>query len=142
MKKTIAYKKQSAGILYIVITFVGIGVLVAGVASHHTIATLMGVLIAILGGVFAVQFCSLPSRIIVLTDNETLLLPKGKSVPLGTIHDVSYSRASARGIQYSWGSVTISTYSDTYKYGFVANCEDVAKELTRLMYDTQKIKGK
>lgn len=142
MKTTIAYKKQSAGILYIFLTLVGVGVLVAGCIAHHTTAILMGTLITILSGVFAVRFLSLPSKIIVLTEDGTLLLPKAETISLSSINDVSYRRASARGIQYSWGSVTISTYSDTYKYGFVANCEDVAKELTRLMYDTKKIKGK
>lgn len=137
MKTTIAYKKQSAGILYIILTLVGIGVLIAGGVAHHTIAILMGALITILSGVFAVQFLSLPSKIIVLTEDGTLLLPKGETVSLASINDVSYRRASARGIQYRWGSVTISTYSGTYKYGFVANCEYVAKELTRLMNEAK-----
>ena len=138
MKKTIAYKKQSAGILYIVLAFIGVGVLVAGCAAHYTTAILMGALIVILCGVFAVQFLSLPTDIIVLSDDETLVLPKEKVVSLNSISDVSYRRASARGIQYRWGSVTISAYCGTYKYGFVANCEDVAKELTRLVYEAKE----
>ena len=68
MKTTIAYKKQSAGILYIFLTLVGVGVLVAGCIAHHTTAILMGTLITILSGVFAVRFLSLPSKIIVLTE--------------------------------------------------------------------------
>ena len=138
MKITIAYKKQSAGILYIVLTLVGLGVLVAGCAAHYVTAILMGALIVILCGVFAVQFLSLPTDIIVLSDDGTLILPKQEVVFLNSISDVSYRRASARGIQYRWGSVTISAYSDTYKYGFVANCEDVAKELTRLVYEAKE----
>ena len=137
MKTTIAYKKQSAGILYIILTLVGIGVLVAGSVVHYTTAILVGALITILCGVFAVQFLSLPSEIIVLTEDGTLLLPKGETVSLNSINDVSYRRASARGIQYRWGSVTISTYSGTYKCDFVANCKDVAEELTRLMNEAK-----
>ena len=138
MKTTIAYKKQSAGILYIVLTVVGVGVLVAGCAAHYVTAILMGALIVILCGVFAAKFLSLPTDIIVLSDNGTLILPKGETVSLAAINDVSYRRASARGIQYRWGSVTIVTYAGTYKYGFVADCEDVAKKLTRLVYEAKE----
>ena len=138
MKTTIACKKQSAGVLSVILTLVGIGVLVSGSVAHSIPAILMGALITILCGVFAVQFLSLPSKIIVLTDDGTLLLPKSEAVSLRSINDVSYRRASSRGVQYRWGSVTISTYSGTYKYGFIADCEDVAKELTRLMHEAKE----
>jgi len=70
----------------------------------------------------------------VLSDDNKLILPHGVTVSLYAVNDVSYRRASAKGIQYRWGSVTLSTLYGKYKFGFVADCEEVSKRLTQLLY--------
>ena len=57
------------------------------------------------------------------------------------VNDVSYRRASAKGIQYRWGSVTLSTLYGKYKFGFVADCEEVSKRLTQLVYEEKYRNG-
>ena len=102
---------------------------------------IIGALLTIISAVLSMRFFLLPSDIIVLSDDGTLILPKGVTVSLASISDVSYRRASAKGIQYCWGSITLSTYYGSYKYGFVSNCEDVAKQLTQMVFEAKQ-KGK
>ena len=141
MRTTLAYKKHSAGAIYIIITIIGAISTLAGVATDDIKFLIMGISLVIAGGIFAVQYLTLPSEIIVLCEDGTLLLPKGVSINIADLIDISYRRASARGIQYRWGSVTLSTRLSSYKFGFVADCEDVAKQLTDLMHK-QKYENK
>ena len=146
MKTTIAHKEKGLEIAYLFITFLGVACFVGGMRENLFYA-ICGLLLAIIGVVFAVRYFLLPLQMIVLScDDHTLILPKGVTVPLGYVKRVSYQRSGNGRVKQNWGRVTISTYLGTYKCDFVANCKDVAEELTRLMYDKKekryKIKGK
>ena len=136
MNITIARKSHGAGCTYIVVAVLGLISIVYGCInpSFSIPFILVGVVTTVLCGIYAIRYLSLPSAIIVLTDDNTLLLPKGVTVPLEELCDVSYKRASAKGIQYRWGVITLSTRSGVYKYNFVCDCEEVSKLLTRQMY--------
>ena len=138
MRTTIAYKKHSAGILYIILTFVGVIMLMSAITEKLLPMGIIGVLLTIISAVLSIRFLSIPSNIIVLSEDDTLILPKGVIVSLESISDVSYRRASAKGIQYRWGSITLSTYYGSYKYGFVSDCEDVAKQITQMVFEAKQ----
>ena len=138
MRTTIAYKKHSAGILYIILTFVGVMMLISAITEKILPLGIMGALLATISAILSIRFLSIPSNIIVLSEDDTLILPKGVIVSLESISDVSYRRASAKGIQYRWGSITLSTYYGSYKYGFVADCEDVAKQITQMVFEAKQ----
>ncbi len=138
MRTTIAYKKHSAGILYIILTFVGVMMLISAITEKILPLGIMGALLTIISTVLSIRFLSLPSDIVVLSEDGTLILPKGVTVSLESISDVSYRRASAKGIQYRWGSITLSTYYGSYKYGFVSDCEDVAKQITQMVFEAKQ----
>lgn len=143
MRTTIAYKKHSAGILYIILTLIGVMMLISAITEKLLPLGIIGALLTIISAVLSIRFLSLPSDIIILSDDGSLILPKGVPVSLESVSDVSYRRASAKGIQYRWGSITLSTYYGSYKFGFVADCEDVAKQLTQMAFEAkQKIKHK
>ncbi len=134
MKTTIAYKNHGAGITYILLTVFGLPFLISAFIERSLPYTLLGIFIMILGGIFAIRYLSLPSHIIILNEDNTLLLPKGVAIPLEALCDVSYKRARAKGIQYRWGKIILETRFGTYKFDFVSDCEEVSKHLTRLMY--------
>lgn len=138
MRTTIAYKKHSAGILYIILTVVGVMMLISAITEKLLPMGIIGALLTIISTVLSIRFLSLPSDIIVLSDDGTLILPKGVTVSLESISDVSYRRASAKGIQYRWGSITLSTYYGSHKYGFVSDCENVAKQLTQMVFEAKQ----
>ena len=137
MKRTLAYKKHGAGALYIIITIIGVISMLIGVAIDDIKFVIMGLAAAILCGILSIQYLTIPSEVIVLCEDGTLILKKGVRIKLEDLVDVSYRRASARGIQYRWGSITLTTKIKKFKFGFVADCEDVAKDLTRLMYEAK-----
>ena len=137
MKTVIARKKYSAGILYMVLTALGIFMITAAIVRQFIPIGIVGAISAVLGAVMSVRFLMLPSDIIVLSD-DTLILPGGVTVSLNSVSDVSYRRASGRGLQYRWGAVILSTYHGSYKYGFVADCEDVSKQLNGMVYDAKQ----
>ena len=133
MKTTIAYKEKGVGIICFILVSMGVLGFVYGV-QQNLFAAAIGALLVILGFVSAVRYFLLPSQMIVLScDGRTLTLPKGVTVPVGSIMKVLYYRGEKGQIKMKWGRVTIYTYSGTYKCDFVANCKDVAEELTRLM---------
>ena len=139
MNITIARKCHGAGIVYIFATALCVGLLAFTMESDvpfelHLYYLLIGAIPTVLSAVYAIRYLSLPSDIIVLTEDNMLLLPKSVTVPLNTVVDVSYKRAQAKGIQYKWGKIVLQTRDHTYKFDFVANCEDVSKHLTRQMY--------
>lgn len=134
MKVTIAHKKHSAGILYIVLAIIGIVAIVFGFVRDETPIAIFGAVLTLSAGILSVQYLSMPSNIIVLTEDNTLMLPRGVKITTASITDVSYRRASAKSIQYRWGSVTLSTSCGKYKLRFVADCEEVSKQITKLMY--------
>ena len=138
MRTAIAYKKHSAGIIYIILTFVGIMMLISAIMEKRLPWGIIGVLLTIISAIFFIRFLSLPSHIIILSDDGSLILPKGVTVSLESVSDVSYRRASAKGLQYRWGSITLSTYYGSYKFGFVADCEDVAKQLTQIVFEAKQ----
>ena len=141
MRTTIAYKKHSVGVLYIILTIVGVMMLISAITEKLLPMGIIGALLTIISAVLSIRFLLLPSDIIVLSDDGTLILPKGVTISLESISDVSYRRASAKGIQYRWGSITLSTYYGSYKYGFVSDCEEVSKQLTQMVFDAKQ-KGK
>ena len=138
MKTTIAYKKHSAGIVYIALTFIGVVMLISSIAEKLLPLGITAALLTLISVILSIQFLSLPSDIIVLSEDGSLILPKGVTVSLESVSDVSYRRASAKGIQYRWGSLTLSTYYGNYKFGFVADCENAAKQLTQLVFEAKQ----
>ena len=137
MKATIAYKEKGVGIICFILVSMGVLGFVYGV-QQNLFAAAIGALLVILGFVSAVRYFLLPSQMIVLScDGRTLILPKGVTVPVGSIMKVLYYRGEKRQIKMKWGRVTIYTYAGTYKCDFVAKCKDVAEELTRLMNEAK-----
>ena len=133
MQTTIARKKHSDGITFIVFTVLGIGLVVYGLIEGQSFLWFVGVVLAIVFGGFAIRYLLLPSDIIVLSEEGSLILPKGRIIPIETVCVVSYKWAYGRGVRLDWGTVTLSTHEAKYKFGFVADCENVAKALKELM---------
>ena len=138
MKRTIAYKKQSAGIPYIILTLLGAVLLISAIAEKEIRMILLCAVLVLVSAVLSVQFLLLPSEIIILSGDGTLILPRGITVPLDSVCAVSCKRARAKGLRYRWGSVILSTHLETYKFGFVADCEDVTICLNQLIREAKQ----
>lgn len=142
MGRTIAQKKLSVGLLYIALTVFGCIFAVDSFIGMNILVGIISSVVTIVCAVLSVKFLSLPLDIVVLTDEHTIALPKGVRIPLTSIVDVSYSEAGAasKGIKYKWGKITISTVSDSFKYDFVCECKEAAKQLMSLV-ETEKKKS-
>ena len=143
MKKVIAYKKQSAGILYIICTVFFILILAKVIGStemtgEDVFLILSLSVITVSALVLSVQFLLLPSELIILANQQTLILPKGVTVSLDSIDEVTFKRATAKGARYRWGSVTILTREGKYKIHYVTDCQDVAIKLNQLARKAKK----
>jgi hypothetical protein len=134
----IASKKGSILPLYIFVAAIGILFLCIGIAIGEFYYIGAGALIFIVGMAITLDFCRFPMTLITLGSDGMLYLPRSVTVNPREITDVSYRRASARSIQYKWGTVIITTYSDTYKLRYTADCESVSKRLTELMYESKQ----
>ena len=131
--RTVGYRKSSVGILYAVLLAVGVMIFIGGLSNvKYVAACIIGGLLALISAIVVIGFFRTPADAVQASDDEVSV---GRAtIKIKEISDISYRRASARGIQYKWGIVTVVTYHGTYRVNYVADCEDVAKELTRLMY--------
>ena len=134
----IATKREGVGTMYLVCTVASIFITVLGFAMLLVPTILLGVVMMITCGYFYLECKKIPDVVISVDENNTLYLPMGVTVSISDVIDVSYRRASARSIQYKWGSVTIRTKNGmVYKYGYIAECEEVAKRLTDMVYQAK-----
>ncbi len=135
----IAHKRNGVGVMYFICTLLGLMITGFGISAFPggIIIVVMGLVVVGISGFIFIQFITLPYNVICADKEDNLHLPKGKVVSIKDVLDVSYRRATARGIQYKWGSVTLSTRIGTFKYGCISDCEDVAKRLTDMMYQAR-----
>ena len=126
--KVLAHKKQYIGLMYIAVTVFGIALFFI---DNNWLA---GTVITIPSVIISIQYYMQPKDIISIGTNNNLYLPRGVEINLRNINDVSYRRASARFIQYRWGTVIIYTNDKTYRCRYVADCEDAALQLKTALY--------
>ena len=117
--------------------FIGIGVYY-DTTSTTLLTVLFGVAVLAISCYGVVAFCRTPAEIVSVDNNGILHLPNDVTLNPADLIDVSYKRARGKGIQYKWGKIILSTHIDIYKFNFVADCEQTAKELTRMMYESKK----
>lgn len=130
--KVIAKKKHSAGIMFILLTLLGMGLLILGIAFDIKILLFMGAAFAVGCIGFVIWYFNVPSIVIALDENRNLVLPRGIVIALRDITNVSSFEAWNVRVDYTWGTITIETKTKKYKYGFVADCAEVEKKLNDL----------
>ena len=132
MEKVIAKKKHSAGVLFILLTLLGVGLLILGIVFDIKILLFMGAILAVGCVGFVVWYFTVPSVIIALDENRNLILPRGVVISLRDITKVSSFEAWNHRVDYTWGTITIETKTRKYKYGFVAYCAEVERKINDL----------
>ena len=133
--EVIARKRDGIGAMYLFVTVAGICMLVFGIGATTLYFALLGILLTAVGIYIYAGYVALPTDVIILEHGNVLRLPKGITLNIDDLWDVSYKCATAKGIQYKWGTVILRANSGiVYKYGYIAECEAVAKRLTEMMY--------
>lgn len=130
----IAQKKLAVLPIYILSAALGLLLTFLELGSDFPVAAIVGVAVFIVSIGIIIDYSRIPLNVIMLDENGELHLPHGKIINVSEISDISYRRASSKGWQYKWGTVTITTYHRTFKYRYIAECETVAKRLTELMH--------
>ncbi len=133
----VAKKTEGILLMYGFVAFCGLFLIAIGIAESFWLV-IPGIVMAAMAGYNIVGYLCLPYEIITVDNRGILHLPKDVTLDPKDIVDVSYRRASGRGYQHEWGSVTIFTHVESFKFDYVDNCEDVSKELTRMMYESKK----
>ena len=137
MREIIATRKTSAGMLYIAITLIGLALISGGAIVRSWPCAILGVAFTLICIYLVIDFFRTPGIVAWIDCDGELKLGRVGKIKPSEICDVSYRRASAKGIQYRWGSLTVTTYAGRHKYGFVSDCEDAAKRLTELMHEAK-----
>ena len=132
MNKIIAKKKHSAGVMFILLTLLGVGLLALGIAFDIKILLFIGAIFTVGCVGFVVWYFTVPSVIIALDENRNLILPRGVVIALRDITEVSSFEAWNHRVDYTWGTITIKTKTKQYKYGFVADCAEVGRKINDL----------
>jgi len=136
--ETIIAKRSPAGLIFLVGAATGFEIIIYGIIERLFLMVVFGVLLTVVFLPHTIHFARLPANVILLSERNTVLLPGKKEISLFSIENVSYKRAQRKHIRYRWGTLTITTRSHTYKYHFIADCEEVSKRLIKLAYDGKK----
>ena len=139
--------KKATGIILLYSFSLLVGLMMIGVGADYAEAAeivfiLLGVVLSAISVYAIVKYLRLPHDIITVDNAGILHLPHEVTVDPADLIDVSYKRARGKGFQYRWGDIVLCTHLDSYKFNFVDDCEDTAKELTRLMYESKNVKNK
>ncbi len=145
--RTIGYKKKGLLGLYIFTTIISVVVILMGISMFASytrkipavilpvlLLLVMGVVILIISLRIVNTYKKTPDECIRIINEEEVEIVNNVTLNIKEITDISYRRASAKGIQYKWGDITIKTKDNAYKVRYVSECEEVSKELTKLMY--------
>lgn len=135
-----AKKSMAAGVLY------GVGILLSGLMlavcwdlqCDALLWIICGACAVVMIGVFINYLCT-PMRPFYIDEHDRLVLHDGTVLDMKDVWDVSYRRATGRGVQYSWGSIIIASGYGTLKYRYICDCEDLTKSLLRLVYAHQAL---
>lgn len=132
----IARKRGGVGFMYLVCALVGLILTASAFIDMGEMLPLLilGIPLTVISTYIFISYLALPYNVITLDKDNKLHLPKGVTLVLTDLLDVSYVRASARSIQYKWGSLLLTAKQGKFKYGYIADCEEVAKRLTDMMY--------
>ena len=138
----IAKKTEGLGLLYSFTALIGLVLIGIGVfydtTSTSWLTALFGVALVAISCYHVVMICRTPVEIITVDNKGILHLPNDVTLDPADLIDVSYKRARGKGFQYKWGEIILCTHIDSYKFNFVDDCEQTAKELTRMMYESKK----
>ena len=134
--EVIARKKGGIGVMYFLCTLLGIFMIVVGLRAELAeliYAAVIGCLLTAVSGYIWLR-CLLQPKIVISYDGMGhLLLPRGKKLSVGSLTDVAFKCAEGKNITYKWGTVILTTATETCKCGYVADCEQVAKRLSAMM---------
>ncbi len=140
----VAKKTEGLGLLYSFTALIGLVLASIGVfydtTSTSLLTALLGVALVAISCYYVVMFCHTPGEIITVDSKGILHLPNDVTLDPADLTDVSYKRARGKGFQYRWGDIVLCTHLDSYKFNFVDDCEETAKELTRMMYESKSNK--
>lgn len=142
--KTIGYRKNGIGIVYLFALILGIVLAVSGIflaTNDSLFECIMFILGGILVGVFSIiemiEFYSTKSNVISISDENIKV--NDNVFAIKDIIDVSYKKARSRYCTYNYGTITIITVNNRYTAQFVADCEIVSKKITKLMYEKKNL---
>ncbi len=139
----VAKKKEGLLLAYGVMFFVGLLMIGIGFARFEVVNVLlmiMGAITCVLACRIVFKYVRTPEEIITVDNKGILHLPKDIVLDPKDIIDVSYRRARGKSITYDWGEVIIITHIESFKFDYVDDCEEVSKELTRMMYESKQAK--
>ncbi len=125
--------------MYFFVAFCGLFLIAIGIAESFLLI-ILGIFMAALAGYTIVRYLRTPHTIITVDNKGILHLPKDVTLDPKDIIDVSYRCARGKSITYKWGEVIIITHLESFKFDYVDGCEDVSKELTRMMYESKQAK--
>lgn len=134
--EVIARKKGGIGFMYFLCMLLGVFVMVMGLRSELAeliYAAVIGGLLIVVCGYIWLCYLLQPKIVISYDGMGHLLLPHGKKLSVGSLTDVTFKCAEAKNITYKWGTVILTTASETRKCAYVANCEQVAERVRSMM---------
>ncbi len=130
----VARRKELIWLMYFAVAVFGVVMIFIG---NEISQKIIGGVLFIVSAVILIQYFMIPPIAIIRDERNRLHLPKGITLDPKDIVDVSYRRASAKGVQYKWGTLIIQTVTTKYKLRYIENCESVEKIITKMMYESK-----
>lgn len=135
--KVIAKRKEGLDWLYAILGLIcAILFVLCLLETNEPFPALLLLIVSVFGIYTFISHKNMPKDIVSVDEatGQIYLHPDDFTVFASNLVDVSYDKARSRSIQYKWGILIIETGIEKFEYQYVADVENVAKELTRIMY--------
>ena len=135
--KVIAKRKEGLDWLYAIVGIIcAILFVLCLKTTNEPFPALLLLVVSIFSIYTFISYKNMPKDIISVDEmtGQIYLHPDDITVFASNLVDISYDKARSRSIQYRWGTLILETGIEKFEYKYVADVENVAKELTRIMY--------
>ena len=136
--KVIAKKKKGLIWFYACSVIIGLMSFILALSTDNfdAIYVLIGLFLLVFGLVLSIQYFNLPRELISVDEStgQIYLHPEDVTVSPWSIVDISYRKGRLRYAYFRWGILVITTPNEVYEYHSVDHCEQVAKDLLKIVY--------
>lgn len=131
-EKIIAKKSNTPFYVYIGWVVASVTLMVLGLSLKNHV-WIIGALLTAAVTILIVCYLLAPKKIVLLTNDDSLLVNDKTIVPLRKIKNVTFKKSSKNAQTFEWGKVYIELYNVTITLKYVENCQKAAEDILSLI---------
>lgn len=133
--KTVATRSSVVGFLYVICLLIGI--IMLGLGFFEMYFLIVGIILTPISLYIVIDYFKTPKTPIMINEHNEIVLHQSITIKPEDLIDISFKRATGKGVWYKWGTVKITTKTEVYEYKYLNDCEQVNKDLIKNMHQNR-----